>query len=782
MKKNILLLSLLVLIIHSQAQNVVVSDDSTYVPQSTNSLLEIYSSQGNKGVLVPKLTSSQRTAMSLNATHDKGLLVYDSDTKSYWYYDGTSWVEISKGTALQDADGDTKIQVEESADEDKIRFDVGGSEAVVIDDDGNMGVGTNNPSSLLHLKAQNTTWDRHIRLENYSNTDYATILFDDDGVKFKTMQDGYDYNFRDNDNTTNLIIKDGGNVGIGTAVPSNKLTVDGYADFTMRVGIGTNILNHQFTVDGNSYFTGNVGLGKQYPASLLHLKAQNTTWDRHIRLENYSNTDYATILFDDDGVKFRTMQNGYNYYFRDDGNNTILFIKDGGKVGIGTESPANLLTVNGYANFTGNVGIGTSFPSHKLVVNGNIVQYSGYFMATDRVKAIDGDGLRLFEDGNHGIFVKDGGNVGIGTESPTQKLEVDGNILQTDGDYMATDQVRAIDGDGLKLTDDAGIGIFVKDGGNVGIGTTAPTQKLVVDGNILQTDSDYTATEHVRAIDGDGLRLYDDGGNGIFVEDGGFVGIGTTNPGFPLEVGISGGSYSGSYGYLNSSGNTGTYTGSGAYSIKAAGRIMASEFNAVSDQRIKTQIQSTNTQSDLDKLMQLRLTTYHFIDSVATGTKLQKGFIAQEVEEVIPEAVNQSTGFIPDIFALAGKITTQDKQILVEMSKAHGLKSGDKVRLISPDGQFEVEVLETPTENSFIVMLEQTPESLFVYGKQVEDFRAVDYDYIFSTGIGAIQELARQNSLLRQQNADLQLRASNIENRLEVLEQALSNQSTLLNK
>jgi hypothetical protein len=726
MKKNILLLSLLVLIIHSQAQNVVVSDDSTYVPQSTNSLLEIYSSQGNKGVLVPKLTSSQRTAMSLNATHDKGLLVYDSDTKSYWYYDGTSWVEISKGTALQDADGDTKIQVEESADEDKIRFDVGGSEAVVIDDDGNMGVGTNNPSSLLHLKAQNTTWDRHIRLENYSNTDYATILFDDDGVKFKTMQDGYDYNFRDNDNTTNLIIKDGGNVGIGTAVPSNKLTVDGYADFTMRVGIGTNILNHQFTVDGNSYFTGNVGLGKQYPASLLHLKAQNTTWDRHIRLENYSNTDYATILFDDDGVKFRTMQNGYNYYFRDDGNNTILFIKDGGKVGIGTESPANLLTVNGYANFTGNVGIGTSFPSHKLVVNGNIVQYSGYFMATDRVKAIDGDGLRLFEDGNHGIFVKDGGNVGIGTESPTQKLEVDGNILQTDGDYMATDQVRA--------------------------------------------------------IDGDGLRLYDDGGNGIFVEDGGFVGIGTTNPGFPLEVGISGGSYSGSYGYLNSSGSTGTYTGSGAYSIKASGRIMASEFNAVSDQRIKTQIQSTNTQSDLDKLMQLRLTTYHFIDSVGTGTKLQKGFIAQEVEEVIPEAVNQSTGFIPDIFALAGKITTQDKQILVEMSKAHGLKSRDKVRLISPDGQFEVEVLETPTENSFIVMLEQTPESLFVYGKQVDDFRAVDYDYIFSTGIGAIQELARQNSLLRQQNADLQLRASNIENRLEVLEQALSNQSTLLNK
>ena len=32
-------------------------------------------------------------------------------------------------------------------------------------------------------------------------------------------------------------------------------------------------------------------------------------------------------------------------------------------------------------------------------------------------------------------------------------------------------------------------------------------------------------------------------------------------------------------------------------------------------------------------------------------------------------------------------------------------------------------------------------ESIFVYGKKVHDFRAVDYDRIFTTGIGAIQEM-----------------------------------------
>jgi hypothetical protein len=45
--------------------------------------------------------------------------------------------------------------------------------------------------------------------------------------------------------------------------------------------------------------------------------------------------------------------------------------------------------------------------------------------------------------------------------------------------------------------------------------------------------------DEIRARDGAGLKLYDDGGNGIFVEDGGQVGIGTTSPGKLLEVGGS---------------------------------------------------------------------------------------------------------------------------------------------------------------------------------------------------------------------------------------------------
>ena len=54
-------------------------------------------------------------------------------------------------TALQDVDSDTKIQVEESDDEDKIRFDVGGAEKMIIDNTGNVGIGKTDPGAKLDV-------------------------------------------------------------------------------------------------------------------------------------------------------------------------------------------------------------------------------------------------------------------------------------------------------------------------------------------------------------------------------------------------------------------------------------------------------------------------------------------------------------------------------------------------------------------------------------------------------------------------------------------------------
>ena len=61
-------------------------------PNST-AMLDVTST--SKGILVPRMTSAQRTSISSPAS---GLMVYDTDTKSFWYYDG-GWNNIAAGTS-----------------------------------------------------------------------------------------------------------------------------------------------------------------------------------------------------------------------------------------------------------------------------------------------------------------------------------------------------------------------------------------------------------------------------------------------------------------------------------------------------------------------------------------------------------------------------------------------------------------------------------------------------------------------------------------------------------
>jgi hypothetical protein len=107
-----------------------------------SSMLDIQSN--SKGVLIPRMNTTQRTSIASPGT---GLLVFDTDSQSFWFYK-SGWAELSDGSSdeLADADNDTKVEVEQSADEDKIRMSTAGSERVTIDNIGNtrIGDGTNN--------------------------------------------------------------------------------------------------------------------------------------------------------------------------------------------------------------------------------------------------------------------------------------------------------------------------------------------------------------------------------------------------------------------------------------------------------------------------------------------------------------------------------------------------------------------------------------------------------------------------------------------------------------
>jgi len=81
-----------------------------------------------KGVLIPRVTNTQMTMISAPAT---GLLIYNTTANAFYFYDGSSWTNLS-GTGgsggssdeIVDADLDTKVEVDDGADHDQIKFKV----------------------------------------------------------------------------------------------------------------------------------------------------------------------------------------------------------------------------------------------------------------------------------------------------------------------------------------------------------------------------------------------------------------------------------------------------------------------------------------------------------------------------------------------------------------------------------------------------------------------------------------------------------------------------------
>ena len=94
--------------------------------------LEIEAS--DKGLLMPRLTTTQRLAVESPAP---GLMVFDVDANSFFFNDGSNWIEISntsgKPNMIGDADCNTLVEVEKNTNEDKIRFSMKGTEFVVMD-------------------------------------------------------------------------------------------------------------------------------------------------------------------------------------------------------------------------------------------------------------------------------------------------------------------------------------------------------------------------------------------------------------------------------------------------------------------------------------------------------------------------------------------------------------------------------------------------------------------------------------------------------------------------
>jgi hypothetical protein len=171
---------------------------------------------------------------------------------------------------------------------------------------------------------------------------------------------------------------------------------------------------------------------------------------------------------------------------------------------------------------TGNVGIGTSSPATSRDVNGNVtitdkIIHSGDTNTSIRFPAADAFAVET--NGAERIRVTSTGNVGIGTSSPTQPLQV-----VRSGATPATVYIQNITGDANLLLHSANTGA-----NTVFFGDT----DLFNVGFIQYTHS--TDTMLFRSA-GD-IRLQTDGANErVRITSAGSVGIGTSSPSFLLEV------------------------------------------------------------------------------------------------------------------------------------------------------------------------------------------------------------------------------------------------------
>jgi hypothetical protein len=340
------------------------------------------------------------------------------------------------------------------------------------------------------------------------------------------------------------------------------------------------------------------------------------------------------------------------------------------------------------------------------------------------------------------------GNVGIGRTQPVTKLDVkSGSIIGT-ADFVANQHDAANRGTRVRFgalpSEFVGMDIVLKEG-TAGCGNSA-------DIAFSTWECNTSATREVMRITGSGN-----------------IGIGTNNPLAPLHVkGVrntqttAGGD--GAVG-TNDAWDNGWNNGRNAsLSIFAEGGIGTRSFFyqhtnlTMSDARIKEVVGRSNAQDDLARLRQIQVTDYKHIDRNTYGDKIHKKVIAQEVEAVYPEAVGRRTEIIPNIFAqaLSSVYNEVSEELTITLSKEHGLNSGDLVDLIHEDGDRKTYKVATASETTFSVFTATNPGNVFVYGKQVDDFRFVDYDSLFMLGVSAIQALSTEMDSVKQQLKDLQ--------------------------
>lgn len=254
----------------------------------------------NKGVLVPRLTSAQRTGIAAPAP---GLLVYDTNTNSFWFFNGAVWSNLSTGTNSWGVNGTDIFNT----------------------NTGRVGIGVQSPTARLTVDSG--------MVVDYSNSNSRLLTGRNVGLFFGNPAGAGITSIKDNGSALRsglsfwaggfqrMAIDTLGRVGIGID-PFNeyRLFVNGLARFTRGAT--------------SSMYIGNTFDDSEYESTLLYLKgrSQASPWGQHIIMEATGSSDSAAILFDGDGMKFRIFSDNGDFFFRNSNNTTTARVDEEGNL------------------------------------------------------------------------------------------------------------------------------------------------------------------------------------------------------------------------------------------------------------------------------------------------------------------------------------------------------------------------------------------------------------------------------------------------------------------